>query len=140
MASRDFATTTELRGLALPASPRGAGGYFEAKDPLDAAWGDLLMALLVPVGSRPMNRTFGSALYDTLFTPQTLEFEVVVVAIRDAAARLLPHIVIKDVTVIADTPRHVRVGIVFALASDRGTEEERAVLIDKTHIGILAAS
>lgn len=140
MADRDFSTVTELRGLALPASPRGAGGYFESKDPFDVAWGDLLMALLVPVGSRPMNRAFGSALYDTLFTPQTLEFEVVAVAIRDAAARLLPHIVIKDVTVIADTPKRVRVGIVFALASDREAEDERAVLIDKTHLSVLAAS
>lgn len=135
MADRDFATVTELRGLALPAT-RGPGGYFESRGPLDVAWGDLLMALFVPVGSRPMNRAFGSALYEILFTPQTLEFEVVVVAIRDAVARLLPHIVLKDVTVIADTPRTVRVGVVFALASDRETEDRRSVLIDKTHLGV----
>lgn len=136
MADRDFATTTELAGLALPAT-RGPGGYFESRGPLDVAWGDLLIALLTPVGGRAMNRAFGSSLYDTLFTPQTLEFEVVVVAIKDAVARLLPHIVLKDVTVIADTPKRVRVGVIFSLASDRETEDEREVLIDKTHIGVV---
>lgn len=98
------------------------------------------MALLVPQGSRPMNRRFGSTLYEILFSPQTPEFEVAEVAIKDAVTRLLPHIEIRRVTVDAEEPRKVRVGVVFSLATDREAEDERAVLIDKTHLSVLAGS
>lgn len=138
MSNRDFALTTELRGLALPAI-RGTGGYFESKTPFDVAWGDLLMALLVPQGSRPMDRSFGSTLYEILFSPLTLEFEVAEVAIRDAANRLLPHIDIRRVTVNSqESAKRVRVGVVFRLVTDRETEDERSVIVDKTFLSVQA--
>lgn len=128
-------TVTELRGLALPAN-KGPGGYFETKSPLDIAWGDLMLALFTPQGSRPMNRSFGSVLHEQLFEPTvdlidngTLDF-----VIREAVAQFCPHLVIRDVEILQSGEKTVNLVIRFALRRDSTTEQTREVLIDRTYI------
>lgn len=135
MVTSAFNSSTELRGLALPAA-RGSQGPFASRGAADVAWGDLLLAIFTPRGSRPMNRAFGSSLYDLLFTPIDVENEIVEVSIREVASQFCPHIVISRVTLLNVEQGRIQVGVVFSLASDPGTEERRAVLIKKTHIGL----
>lgn len=126
-----FTTATELRGLALPAL-RGPGGFFASKNQFDVAWGDLLMAIFVPRGSRPMQRQFGSTLYDLLFDPIDIENEIIEASVRDIAAQFCPQVLIRRVTIKNSAAGHIQVGIVFSLASDIENEGERSVLIPKT--------
>lgn len=130
-----FQPATELRGLALPAT-LGPQGIFASKSAFDVAWGDLLVAVFTPRGSRPMNRLFGSTLYDLLFTPLDVEDEIIEVSIREVAAQFCPHIVIQRVTLSSSTQGGVQVGVVFSLTSDPQTTTSRTVLVKKTHIGI----
>lgn len=116
-----------LRGLALPAI-RGQGGYFASKTGIDVAWGDLILTLFTPIGSRPMNRTFGSGLTDALFAPTGPALgELVNHTIRDAAARWCPHVQIDDVRVVEDG-LNVRIGVSLSLASDRSTADRQIML------------
>jgi len=129
----DLRTTTQLRGLALPAT-KGPGGFFESKQPLDVAWGDLLMALFTRRGSRVMRRDFGSVLAELLFDPTTDEqAEVVDHVVREAAADHCPHISIRGVEV-STIDRAMQVRIRFALRTDTADVQTREVLIPKVHI------
>lgn len=134
-----FNPVQELRGLALPAT-RGARGFFDSKNQFDVAWGDLIMAVFVPRGSRPMRRSFGSALYDLLFNPMDIEDELIEVAIKDTAAQFCPHITIRRVTLLNVDRGHVEVGIVFSLTSDLAAETDRSVVVRKTHINLAGAA
>lgn len=127
-------STQELRGLGLPAS-RGPGGLFESKRPEDVAWSDLLIALFTPLGARLMRRSAGSALHELLFDPiDPRDFSLVELAVRDAATRQVPHVVIANVAVLA-REKGIELRIAFHLANDRGSDPTvRAVTIDKTFI------
>lgn len=129
---------TPLRGLALPIL-RSGGGYFTPKNRFDVAWGDLLLTLFTPIGSRPMRRQFGCALTNILFEPN--EPSVAALAestIRQAAARFTPHLVIEDVRILFEQ-KVIRVGVVFSLVEDR-TTVERFVTVSKSDIINLVAA
>lgn len=128
----EFQTATELRGLALPATA-GAGGFFESKGRYDVAWGDILLALLTPQGSRPQNRAFGTTLYNLLFEPIAEEFELIKLVVRDAVTQWCPHLVLREVGVVAQE-KTVQISITFSLRSEFSNPQERAVLIKKTAI------
>lgn len=107
----------QLTGLALPAV-RLAGGYFSPRDKYDVAWGDLLLAILTPIGGRPMNRSFGSALHLALEEPndpaiaQRAEY-----AIRDAASRWVPHVIVYAIQILRKS-RDLMISISFGLTED----------------------
>ena len=113
------------RGLALPAR-RVPGGYFSAEDEFDTAWGDLLIALVTPLGGRPMARTFGSGLSLLLFEPNTelvpSEAEEV---IREAAAAWTPHIVIHGVRVESQQDGRLGILVAFGLTTRRESAERQ---------------
>ena len=87
------------RGLALPAI-RSVGGYFASKNRYDTAWGDLMLAIFTPVGSRPGQRDFGSALHRVLFETDVIRKQQLVRHIvEETAVKWVPHIVIRHVLV-----------------------------------------
>lgn len=135
MVTGAFKPAIELRGLALPAT-RGPQGVFASKNAFDVAWGDLLLAVFTPRGSRPMDRSFGSTLYELLFEPIDIEDEIIEVSIRAVAAQFCPHIVIRKVTLLNSAQGTVQVGVVFSLTSDQATDDRRTVLIKKTYIAL----
>lgn len=130
MASPTFNPVRELRGLALPTQrdPRGA---FNSKREADAAWGDLLRAVLVPQGSQLMRRQFGSSLYDMLFDPLDIEDELVATLIRETAERSCPHVRIREVK-LSINGTHVEIGIVFSLTSDPASVETRVASVKRS--------
>lgn len=135
MASSDLQTSKEIRGLALPAI-KGPGGYFESKSVGDVSWGDLLLTLLTPLGGRVMRRSFGSSLYDLLFEPLIPgEFSIISAAIRDIAARQLPHVSVTRVE-IRELASGVgmEIKIFFRVETNREVEQQQTVLIPKTFI------
>lgn len=120
------------RGLALPAI-RTRGGYFASKSPHDTAWGDLMLAIFCPIGSRFMNRTFGSALHRLLFEPNTADLSVQAeYLIRDAAQKWAPHVVITAVEA-ATRREHVFLKISFHLVGDTQTET-RLIELDRRDV------
>lgn len=130
----------ELRGLGLPLT-REIGGFFESKGRYDCAWGDLLLCLFTPIGSRPNRRSFGSALHLLLSEPniegnQTLVEHVV----RQAAGRWCPHVVIYGVVARAKVTdgQVIQLGIRFGLA-DEQVEQQRLVEVNKDAQVLLAA-
>lgn len=134
MPTPDLKSSTELRGLALPAT-KGPGGYFESKNPGDSAWGDLLLALLTPLGGRFMRRGLGSALYEQLFEPVIEgDFPLVDYTVRQASDRQLANVRIAR-TAIREVPRGMEISIFFRLRSDLAVEEQRTILVPKTFIG-----
>lgn len=130
-------TVTELRGLALPAQ-KGPGGYFQTKSARDVAWGDLMLALFTPQGSRPMNRAFGSVLHEQLFEPVSalVDGGVLDYVIRDAVTQYCPHIVIREVEILDSPSKSIHLVIKFALRSDSSTVQTREVQIDKTYVSV----
>lgn len=102
-----------LRGLALPAL-RDRGGYFKSKDALEIAWGDLLMALLTPIGSRPMLRAFGSTLHRMLFDPTMASALKIRYIVFETAQRWTPHVRVYGVSVNTEG-REVEVKVTFGL-------------------------
>ena len=126
-------TTTKLRGLALPAT-KGPGGFFESKSSLDVAWGDLLLTLFTPRGTRVMRRDFGSVLREQIFEPNTEEQAAVIDhVIREAAADHCPHVQIREVEVTQDE-RAMQIRVLFALRTDTAEVQSREVLIPKVYL------
>jgi len=115
----------ELTGLALPAI-RVAGGYFNERRSFDVAWGDLLLLLFTPIGTRPMNRQFGSGLFRLLLEPnapqlnQRAAFEV-----REATSLWLPHVRIDGVEVGRNGPT-ISLTVAFGLANTPGYAQRTA--------------
>lgn len=111
----------DLRGLALPAI-RTVGGYFASKNRYDTAWGDLLLAIFVPIGRRPGNRGFGSALHRVLFEPDVLRKQQMVRhIISETAARWAPHVVIYEVKVqVLD--RTLQLEVSFGLKGEKAVD------------------
>ncbi len=130
----DLKTTTKLRGLALPAT-KGPGGYFESKDPTDVAWGDLMVALFTPRGTRVMRRSFGSVLREQLFEPaDDAQAGVIDFVIREAAQEHCPHLQIRDVQVSVSSSSVMSVRVFFAIKTDTSNVIEREVLVSKSFI------
>ena len=111
------APALDLKGLALPAI-RTAGGYFSVRDKYDVAWGDLLLAVLTPIGSRPMRREFGSALHLAISDPNDpTTMQQVDYAVRDAAAEWCPHIRVYSVNLVQVT-EGINLTVSFGLEED----------------------
>lgn len=103
---------TAQKGLALPAV-RTQGGYFASKNPLQCAWGNLLVALYTPIGSRRMSRTFGSGLSTLLFRQGIQRNDPAVqIVVTGSAATWVPSVNITRV-VTQVTKKAVNVGITF---------------------------
>lgn len=134
MPTPDLKASTELRGLALPAT-KGPGGYFESKTPGDTAWGDLLLALMTPMGGRFMRRTVGSSLYEQLFEPVVEgDFPLVDYTIRQASDRQLSNVRISR-TAIREVQRGIEIKVFFRLTNDLAAEQQQTILVPKTFIG-----
>lgn len=122
-----------LSGLALPAL-RTFGGYFSTKTKYDVAWSDLMIALFCPLGGKPMNRNFGSALHDILFDPiGTAQANVTDMVIKRTAGLWCPHIFIRSVRSQVEG-RTLRLLIEFGLTSDRAYTETRPVKLDRSNV------
>ncbi len=129
----------QLRGIGLPAL-RTAGGYFAVKNRQDKAWSDLLVAVLTPIGSRPMNRGFGSALHDVLFEQAGGQVEQLVdYVIRQAVSAYAPHVVIVGVKA-RSVGNEIKVLIRFSLADDRAVLEKPLLISKSDVVNLLAAS
>lgn len=116
-----------LSGLALPAI-RGSGGYFSTKRDIDVAWGDLLIAILTPIGSRFMRRSFGSGVAKLLFDPaDSLITAMVDQYIREAASRHCPYISIRKIDVKTNI-RQLDVKVSFSLA---GVNADKSMTLDR---------
>lgn len=112
-----FLNPKELKGLALP-SVRNNGGYFASKGKYDVAWGDVMLTLFTPIGSRPGRRNFGSALIKVLFDPAVSEqTERVRHIITESLIEWCTHIRVRDVQVTIDM-KEIRVGVTFSLVTD----------------------
>ncbi len=128
----------ERKGLALPAV-RSTGGYFASKNRYDTAWGDLLLALFTPIGSRPGKRDFGSALDTILFEPDVLRKQQMVRhIIMEAAARWTPHIVIREIKVeVVD--KALKLWVAFGLQGEQFTDRRQILLPRERVIKTLSA-
>lgn len=121
-----------LRGLALPAI-RTVGGYFASKNRYDTAWGDLLLAIFVPIGSRPGNRAFGSPLHRVLFEPDILRKQQMVRhIINEAAAHWTPHVVIYK-TLVRALGRNLQLEISFGLEGEESSDR-RLILLSRDRV------
>lgn len=118
-------TTKPHVGLALPAL-RNKGGYFGPKRDADKGWGDLLLTLYTPIGTRPMNRQFGSQLWQTLFNNEVVrDAPLMEFFIQDAASRWCPHVVIDTVSVAPDAgTKSFNISMQFRLATDRTDQSQ----------------
>ncbi len=113
-----------LSGLALPAT-RTSGGYFATKTGVDVAWGDLLNAIMCPIGGRVMNRSFGSGVPTALFDPgDQFLLKAVERLVRSAAANFAPHVKIVNVQVKVDA-MNLSITIAFAYGGDIATRVAR---------------
>lgn len=131
-------TTKDLRGIGLPAL-RVSGGMFASKGRYDVAFSDLLHAIFTQVGTRPMRRSFGSAIFSSLFEPVTLTLQrILEESIRASVSRYAPHIYVESIQLLARS-REVSLGIRFGLVDERNTQE-RTVLIPKTDITRLVSA
>lgn len=122
----------DRRGLALPAI-RTVGGYFASKNRYDTAWGDLLLAIFVPIGSRPGKRDFGSSLHLVLFEPDILRKQQMVRHIIDeTAARWTPHVVIYE-TKVRVLDRNLQLEISFGLEGEESSDR-RLILLPRDRV------
>lgn len=106
-----------LIGPSLPAI-RTSGGYFAPKDKYDTAWGDVILAIMCPIGGRWGNRRFGSSVPSLLFSPADAALAVMMNQyIKDTLSTWVPSVryIGSDVNISGST---VSVNISFALASD----------------------
>ncbi|RKX63113.1 MAG: hypothetical protein DRP42_08010 [Tenericutes bacterium] len=113
------ARSKEYIGLALPAI-RTAGGYFASKDRYETAWGDLLLAIFIPIRSRPMRRSIGSAAYTVLFEMQDAATAgLLQQAIITTAETQCPHLNILDVVILPDKDgKKLKVKVTWCLEAE----------------------
>src|ERR1035437_9910144 len=120
----------EVVGPALPAV-RLNGGYFADRDALDTAFGDLVLALMCPVGGRVMRRGFGSTIEQLLFSPNDAAlFAALRNAIGAVATKWCPTIRIVNVA-LSSSGQNVSMNIQFALASDTTTTRQRLMVVPR---------
>jgi len=131
-------SVTSLRGLGLPAQ-RGVGGYFNSKTKYDVGFSDLLHAVFTPIGSRPMRRTFGSAVHTVLFEPNTVTTQrVLEQAIRTAVDTFCPHLYVDSVE-MRRLQDGISLGIKFGFNDERQIQE-RTVLVTKSDVARLLSA
>lgn len=129
----DATSTTELRGLALPAV-KGPGGLFESKRGGDVLFGDLLVALFTPLGTRIMRRGFGSTVHQLLFEPIVDDLDFVNFTIRQVSGSdALPHVTITNVETRA-VEKGLEVQITFRATNDQQGSQTRTILVPKTFV------
>lgn len=117
-------------GYALPAI-RGAGGYFPSKNKYDTAWGDVIIAIMCPIGGRPMRRAFGSGLADTLFDfSDDRSSSLIKKSLTSAINTYVPHVNVINIDVQRDG-KSVTVLVEFSLREEPSKVVQRAVKIDK---------
>lgn len=125
--------TKELKGLALPPL-RTRGGYFASKGKYDVVWGDVLLTLFTPIGSRPGNRSFGSALTRVLFDPSTADqIERIRYIITESITEWCPHVRLKDVRVLVDR-KEISITVLFGLVAESHLQS-RKVTLRRNHGG-----
>lgn len=131
-------STKDLRGIGLPAL-RSSGGMFASKGRYDVAFSDLLHAMFTQIGTRPMKRSFGSAIFSSLFEPITVTLQRVLEnSIRNSVAQSAPHIYVESIQLIA-RQREIAVGVRFGLVDERNTQE-RVILIPKSDVTRLVSA
>ncbi|OPZ66159.1 MAG: hypothetical protein BWY85_00095 [Firmicutes bacterium ADurb.Bin506] len=129
----------QLSGLALPAV-RLKGGYFAARSTYDVAWGDLILAAFVPVGSQYMRRDAGGTASNFLFGPLD---GVLLAALQDAVvsavSRQCPHIRVISVSSQAskNNARTVELSVSFTIATNPSDVQTRLVQLDRRMVGDL---
>ena len=136
----DAVVAVELAGLALPASKTSPGGYFQSKSKYDVAWGDLLLALFVPAGSRVMRRRLGSSILEMLFEPldSQLDQQEISFRVRDAIRQQAPHIRIERVQILdPQNPKTLSIAITFSLREDPQTDTRR-IRLSRNFISAIA--
>lgn len=119
-------------GLALPAV-RTAGGYFVSKRDIDVVWGSVILAIMTPVGSRWMNRSYGSHVAEVLFEPtDAVLVSALTEYINDAASKFATIARITRVDVQVDR-KTVSIVVTFSNTSDSRstTDSVRAVKVDR---------
>jgi phage baseplate assembly protein W len=118
-----------LNGFALPAI-RSSGGYFTSRRDIDCAWGDLLIAIMTPIGGRFMNRSFGSGLSTVLFDPSdNVVIGMVSQYINDAAVKHCPYVKIRNIDVSLDKKK-INVKVTFSLA---GVQADKLMTLDRSN-------
>ncbi len=120
----------ELRGLALPAL-RDGGGYFASANKYDVAWSDLMVAILTPIGGRPMQRDFGSALRTVLMELADEQTTTRVnYVITEAVARWCPHIRLLGLATLIKG-KSIQIQILFSLVAD-AQKIEGTITVDRS--------
>ena len=107
-----------LSGLALPAVKQNGSHYFDAKTGIAAAWGDVLMAVLVARGTRPLDRSFGSAIHRYLFEPNSGRTrQMLQYIVETTVAKYAPHVnVVKVLT--NSNGQSLQLSVTFSMAHD----------------------
>lgn len=121
---------TTLIGPALPAI-RTSGGYFALRDKYDTAWGDVIMAIMCPIGGRWGNRSFGSGVPSVLFSPSDAALPTMLNQyIKDALQKWVPSVryLGSDVSVSGTS---VSVNIKFILATDPVTPVSKLLKVSR---------
>lgn len=124
-------------GLALPAK-RGAGGYFSEKRDIDLMWGDILLAIMCPIGGCFMKRaSFGSSFYNCMFEPaDSVAASLVESAVKQAVAKNVRNASVTEV-LTSFYGKQMSVSVTFKIGL---TSETRTVQVDrKTTIQYLSA-
>jgi phage baseplate assembly protein W len=110
--------TSSLTGLALPAVKRSGSNYFDSKTNAKVAWGDLLISLIVPAGTRPLSRSFGSSIHRYVFEPNDSRTQTMIrYIIEQAAAKYAPMVKISNVA-ITSSGQTLNFVITFRMAND----------------------
>ena len=116
--------TASLTGLALPAVKRAGSNYFDSKSDAVVAWGDLLMSLIVPAGTRPLSRSFGSSIHRYVFEPNDARTQTMIrYIIEQAAAKYANNVKISNVT-IQSSGQTIKFVISFRMANDPTPQQE----------------
>lgn len=130
--------TSELTGIGLPALRQG-GGYFASKSKYDVAFSDLLHAVFTPIGTRPYQRAFGSALHLSLFDPATVTLQSTITqVIKTAVNTWAPHLYVASVQ-LQIRGQEVAIGLTFGLVSERANQD-RLILLSKSDVTKLLAA
>lgn len=108
---------SQVIGPALPAI-RTSGGYFADRDQYDTAWGDVILAIMCPVGGRWGNRRFGSGVPSVLFDPSDVALAALLNQyVSDTLKKWVPTVRFLG-TNVSITGSQVSLQISFSLASD----------------------
>ena len=87
------------QGLALPAT-RLSGGYFSAQSGFALARGSLAFTLLTPIGSRPMQRAWGSGLKRCIMNPVNVNDSILMLMVSNTAQLYVPDVIVTGVQTV----------------------------------------